>query len=49
MEGNGEFDFWGIFEDFLETFLRIFGDIFEDFLRNFEEFLRNWFIVRRRF
>ena len=26
MEGNGEFDFWGIFEDFLRNL--------EDFLRN---------------
>ena len=27
MEGNGEFDIWVILEDFLETFLRIFGEI----------------------
>ena len=37
MEGNGEF----------ERFIRIFGDILEDFWRFFEEFWRNWFIVRR--
>ena len=40
MEGNGDFDFW--------SFLRIFGDILEDFWRIFEEFLRNWFVVRKR-
>ena len=36
MERNREFDV-----------LRIFGDILEDFLEIFEEFWRNWFIVRR--
>ena len=36
MEGNGEFDILG----FLETYLRIFGDFFD-------EFWRNWFVVRR--
>ena len=40
MEGNGEFDFWVIYED-----VRI---IFEDFWRSFEDVWRNWFIVRRR-
>ena len=33
MERNEEFDFLVIFEDFLETFLRIFGE----FLREFGE------------
>ena len=28
-------------------FLRILGDILEDFWRSFEEFWRNWFVVRR--
>ena len=43
-EGNGEFEFWVIFEDFwrvFEDFLRIFEEywrIFEDFWRIFEEF-----------
>ena len=37
MEGNGGFDFWVIF-----------GAILEEFWRFFEEFWRNWFIVRRR-
>ena len=36
MEGNGEFNLGGIF-----------GDILENFWRFFEEFWRNWFIVRR--
>ena len=31
-----------------ERFIRIFGDILEDFWTIFEEFWRNWFIVRRR-
>ena len=39
MEGNGEFDFWVIYEDFWR--------IFEDVWRFFEEFWRNWFVVRR--
>ena len=39
MDGNGEFDFWVISE--------VFGDILEDFWRTFEEFSRNWFVVRR--
>ena len=39
MEGNGEFDFWVIFEDF--------GDVLEDFWRILEEFRRNLFILRR--
>ena len=30
-EGNGEFDFWVIFEDF-RTLLRIFGGFLENFL-----------------
>ena len=30
-----------------ERFIRIFGDILEDFWTIFEEFWRNWFIVRR--
>ena len=40
MEGNGEFDFWMIYDDFWR--------IFEDVWRFFEEFWRNWFVVRRR-
>ena len=37
MEGNGELDFWRIFENVLENFWRFF-----------EEFWRNWFVVRRK-
>ena len=40
MEGNGEFDFWVIYE--------YFSRICEDVWRFFEEFWRNWFVVRLR-
>ena len=40
MEGSGEYHFWVIFS-------RIFGDILDDFWRIFEEFWRNFFVVRR--
>ena len=36
-------------ENFIfERLIRIFGDFLEDFLTIFEEFWRNWFVVRRR-